>query len=110
MPIGTHKKPKALYLSVLPKILCHQKQKKAIALACNALESLPLSEMRSSLIDGYFDPSVDRKITEKYHTMAQSVGASSAVSQYQIILKQNEPFGGLKSSNIPTLILHEKLR
>ena len=66
--------------------------------------------MISSLIDGYFDPSVDHKITEKFRTMAQSVGASLAINQYQIILKQNEPFGGLKSSNIPTLILHEKLR
>ena len=98
-------KTKGLILVSTTKDTVSAGTKKAMALACNKLETIPLSEMISSLTESYFDKSVDNKVTEKFSSMAQSVGASSAINQYQIILKQNEPVGGPDCSNIPTLIL-----
>ena len=99
-------KTKGLILISTTRDTVSSETKKNMALVCNKLEVIPLTEMTSSLVEGYFDTSVDHTITEKFSTMAKSVGASPAINQYQIMLKQVEPIGGSTCSNIPTLILH----
>ena len=99
-------KTKGLVLITTTKDTVLPATKKAMQVACEKLENFPLDEVLNSLISDYFDQSIEKKITEKYRKMAESACVSTAISQYQMIINQNEPVGGSACSHVSTLILH----